>query len=760
MLASFDASVDRATDHLGLPRFEQHPPLRNRYAGAELVTGHAADRRGPAVAGRAVRRRPRRLRPALRPRHLGLADHADPRRDAGPGRAGRAARDQGRAGLTVSAPRSPPRGCRDRFGPGRPRARHPSVRYYPAGSASGAGEEVGRGPGVDRLLDDRPTGARGVDHLAVADVEAHVVDRARVAARAPEHQVAGRQLGGGDARRAGELRDRVVRQVLPALGPGARGEARAVPGVRAGGAPPVGVADLGGREGDRRRGAGAGGRRARGGGRSARAAGGAGAGAVGSGCRGRGRRAEPGSSGPGWSAPGSSGRGWWVRASSASGCGRRGRRLGRRGRRRRVGSVALRRRRGPWSARPAGPASWPPPGAACGGGLPAPPAAAASCAACSAASWAAACSAASWAAFAAASAAACSSADWRFSASRTLMPWRSASSAMSAVLDAAIASAVAPACASAAGGVGAGLLGLRLEPLGVGERVLGLRAGDVGQRGGGAERVVRAVEGVLGVLHRGGAVDHRLDAVGADDGGEALEARGDLVAADERVAVVLLLALHVGRGGLGRGGGRARRPAGLVGLPARPVVGLGRLGRGDGGLAQPLVGHDEVGLDGGRRRGPCRWRCARRRRRPPRSARRRRPTEAVVTPAASTRLRAAAAGQRSRRDEVRRTAWCGCRQGWHRCFPSALVATGDFPFTRDTRGTLVLTSPNGNNFPNLLPTRRRVDLTNYKVVIRVSDRGDTPRTAYLLGDSCACWPLQRPASDKVPARAGTLTGRR
>ena len=51
MLASFDASVDRATDHLGLPRFEEHPPLRNRYAGARAGHGHAADRRGPAVAG-------------------------------------------------------------------------------------------------------------------------------------------------------------------------------------------------------------------------------------------------------------------------------------------------------------------------------------------------------------------------------------------------------------------------------------------------------------------------------------------------------------------------------------------------------------------------------------------------------------------------------------------------------------------------------------------------------------------------------------
>ena len=41
MLSSFDASVDRATDHLGLPRFDRHPPLRNRYAGASVVTGTA-----------------------------------------------------------------------------------------------------------------------------------------------------------------------------------------------------------------------------------------------------------------------------------------------------------------------------------------------------------------------------------------------------------------------------------------------------------------------------------------------------------------------------------------------------------------------------------------------------------------------------------------------------------------------------------------------------------------------------------------------
>lgn len=41
MLRDFDAVVDRTTDFLGLPRFGRRPPLRNRYAGAELVTGTA-----------------------------------------------------------------------------------------------------------------------------------------------------------------------------------------------------------------------------------------------------------------------------------------------------------------------------------------------------------------------------------------------------------------------------------------------------------------------------------------------------------------------------------------------------------------------------------------------------------------------------------------------------------------------------------------------------------------------------------------------
>lgn len=41
MLRDYDDVVDRVTDHLGLPRFDERPPLRNRYAGADQVSGTA-----------------------------------------------------------------------------------------------------------------------------------------------------------------------------------------------------------------------------------------------------------------------------------------------------------------------------------------------------------------------------------------------------------------------------------------------------------------------------------------------------------------------------------------------------------------------------------------------------------------------------------------------------------------------------------------------------------------------------------------------
>ncbi|MDT0182781.1 sulfotransferase domain-containing protein [Microbacterium sp. ARD31] len=41
MLADFAPTIDRTTDFLGLPRFEQVPPLRNWHAGADVVPGTA-----------------------------------------------------------------------------------------------------------------------------------------------------------------------------------------------------------------------------------------------------------------------------------------------------------------------------------------------------------------------------------------------------------------------------------------------------------------------------------------------------------------------------------------------------------------------------------------------------------------------------------------------------------------------------------------------------------------------------------------------
>ena len=86
----------------------------------------------------------------------------------------------------------------------------------------------------------------GVDHLAVADVHAHVADRA-----VEEHQVAGLQLLAGDRRAHRRLAGAGVRQADPGRRVGVLHQARAVERVRSGGAPDVGVADLGQRGVDR-----------------------------------------------------------------------------------------------------------------------------------------------------------------------------------------------------------------------------------------------------------------------------------------------------------------------------------------------------------------------------------------------------------------------------------------------------------------------------------------------------------------------------
>ena len=179
---------------------------------------------------------------------------------------------------------------------------------------SGAREEVRRTPVVHGLLADVPAGARGMDDLAVADVDRDVVDRGRAARRAPEDQVAGSQLGGGDLRRLGVLRDGVVRECDAALRPGRRRQPAAVPRVGAGGAVAVRLADLRGGERDRGRCSAAG---RRGGGRDRRR------GDRGGGDRRRGRRGRRGdrrrreSGGRRGSASGSAS-GSWSDSTSAS----------------------------------------------------------------------------------------------------------------------------------------------------------------------------------------------------------------------------------------------------------------------------------------------------------------------------------------------------------------------------------------------------------------------------------------------------------
>ena len=162
MLGDFDATVDRTTDFLDLPRFERVPPLKNWHAGAEQVPGTAPTADDLARVAEVYAKDLALFEELSGHRHLGLADPAHPRR----------------AGST---PASWPRGWRGR-----------SADAVP--SRSGAGEEVRRPPVVHRLLADVAAGSRGVDDLAVADVEGDVVDRARVARRAPEDEVAGCQL--------------------------------------------------------------------------------------------------------------------------------------------------------------------------------------------------------------------------------------------------------------------------------------------------------------------------------------------------------------------------------------------------------------------------------------------------------------------------------------------------------------------------------------------------------------------------------------
>ena len=142
----------------------------------------------------------------------------------------------------------------------------------------------------------------------------------------------------------------------------------------------------------------------------------------------------------------------------------------------------------------------------------------------------------------------------------------------------------APACASAAAASARAWSASRLELLGLGERVLGLLAGDVGQRGGGAKAsylLSRASSAFCMVVVRS-----IIDSMPSEPTRAAKPWSSGLilVAVHQRVAVVLLLALDVGRGRRRGGvGGLRGRGARLVGLPSGHRCRPRRPGRGDRG---------------------------------------------------------------------------------------------------------------------------------------------------------------------------------
>ena len=127
-----------------------------------------------------------------------------------------------------------------------------TVRWYPT-AAAGSLCHAGR-PRERHLVDgghaDRGPGARGVDHLPVADVQADVAD-----AGVEEHQVARERVRSGRPAARVDLRVRRARQGDAGGAPRGLRQPRAVEGVRAGRAPDIGAAERLVGEGDGLRGA-------------------------------------------------------------------------------------------------------------------------------------------------------------------------------------------------------------------------------------------------------------------------------------------------------------------------------------------------------------------------------------------------------------------------------------------------------------------------------------------------------------------------
>ena len=191
-----------------------------------------------------------------------------------------------------------------------------------------------------------------------------------------------------------------------------------------------------------------------------------------------------------------------------------------------------------------------------------------------------------------------SSAACRLRASSTEMFWAAASAVISRSFSAAMSEASAWAASALADRAVAGLLGPGGQPDLLGLGAPGLALEDLRQRVRGGEPLVVGLQRGRGALEGDVLVHHALRAVGAHHRVERVQVAAVLVGLrDQRADPVPLR----GDGTTGVRGVRTGLAVGLLGLlevPHGAVVGLGGLLGPEVGGVQPLVGHQQPGLDG------------------------------------------------------------------------------------------------------------------------------------------------------------------
>ncbi len=152
-------------------------------------------------------------------------------------------------------------------------------------------------------------------------------------------------------------------------------------------------------------------------------------------------------------------------------------------------------------------------------------------------------------------------------------------------------------CRSGGGGGAPGPLRLveELEPLGADPR--GLLPEDVGEGGGGTERLE------LGVQRAGRSLDGEQLAhepfrtVGAHHGVDGREVAGFLEGGGHQPCHPVALACHFALGAAGVGSGLLQRRGRLFGVPPRPVVGLCGLSCSNRGCIHLRAGEHQLGAD-------------------------------------------------------------------------------------------------------------------------------------------------------------------